>query len=138
MKSERLHYIPVRDRNDVFGCPILGFLFKSRYALFFYRFFTLFLLMYAIVYGFLNPTEENIFTEAVFWGIFWPFFTVITLPTLGNVFCVVCPHGFLGKYISRVGLNLRPPKWLKKPLHRLSGCQHISLLVYSLYLPRTS
>ncbi|MCS7307818.1 MAG: 4Fe-4S binding protein [Aquificaceae bacterium] len=121
MKSERLHYIPVRDRKDVFGWPILGFLFKNRYALFFYRFFTLFLLMYAIVYGFLNPTEENIFTEAVFWGIFWPFFMVITLPTLGNIFCMVCPHGFLGKYISRVGLNLRPPKWLKNPYIGLVG-----------------
>lgn len=121
MKVERLHYVPKRDRNDIFGWPVVSFLFKNKYALLSYRLFTLFLLLYAIAYGFLNPIKENIFTNAVFWSIFWPFFMVITLPTLGNVFCMICPHSFLGKYVSKIGLNLRPPRWLANPYIGLVG-----------------
>ncbi len=40
---------------------------------------------------------------------------VITLNTLGSVFCMVCPLGFLGRNIQKVGLKLRPPKWLRSP-----------------------
>ncbi len=110
-----------RDKRDIFGIPILGFLFKNKYMLTFYRLFTLLLLIYAIAYGFLNPGKDNIFTNAVFWSIFWPFFMVITLPTLGNVFCMVCPHGFVGKYLTRYGFKLRMPKWLANPYIGLIG-----------------
>ncbi len=110
-----LTLIKQRANTDIFGIPILAFLFKNRYMLTFYRLFTLFLLLYAIAYGFINPTKDNIFTKAVFWSIFWPFFMTISLPTLGSIFCMVCPHGFLGRYITRFGLRLRPPKRLSNP-----------------------
>ncbi len=126
MAVSKAHFIQQRSRRDIFGIPVLSFLFKNRYMLFFYRAFTLFLLIYAIIYGFANPTKENLFTTAVFWGIFWPFFMVITLPTLGNVFCMICPHGFVGKYISKVGLKLRPPKWLANPYIGLIGLNIIA------------
>lgn len=120
-----MHEVSVhREKGDLFGISPLSFLFKNRYMLLLYRLSTLFLLLYAIIYGFINPTEENIFTRAVFWSIFWPFFMVITLPTLGNVFCMVCPHGFLGKHITKVGLKLRAPRWLKNP--------YIGLLVFNI------
>lgn len=115
-----------RASTDIFGMPILSFLFKNRYMLTFYRLLTLFLLFYAIAYGFINPTKDNIFTRAVFWSIFWPFFMVISLPTLGNVFCMVCPHGFLGRHITRFGLRLRPPKWLANPYIGLIGSNIIA------------
>ncbi|MFN3976760.1 MAG: 4Fe-4S binding protein [Aquificaceae bacterium] len=116
-----LTLIKQRASSDIFGMPILSFLFKNKYMLAFYRLLTLFLLIYAIAYGFINPTKENIFTNAVFWSIFWPFFMVISLPTLGNVFCMVCPHGFLGKHITKIGLKRRPPKWLANPYIGLIG-----------------
>lgn len=74
MEVSKVHFIPQRSKRDIFGIPILSFLFKNRYMLFFYRSFTLFLLIYAIIYGFTNPTKENLFTTAVFWSIFWPLF----------------------------------------------------------------
>ena len=105
-----------RTRKDLFGIPVLGFLFKNKHALLFYRLLSLFLFLYALIYGFLYPTrEENAFTTAIFWSLFWPFFMVITLNTLGSVFCMVCPLGFLGRNIQKVGLKLRPPKWLRSP-----------------------
>ncbi len=115
MAVSKVHFIPNRSKRDIFALPVISFLFKNRYMLLFYRLFTLFLLLYAIIYGFINPTKENLFTNAVFWSIFWPFFMVITLPTLGNVFCMICPHGFLGKHITKIGLKLRAPKWLANP-----------------------
>jgi len=117
MKSHRVHFIPFRAGNDVFGMPLLGFLFKSRAALLLYRLTALLLFLSALVYGFLHPSrEENLFTVAVFWSLFWPFFMVITLPTLGNVFCMICPLGFVGRHLQRIGLNRRIPRFLKKPL----------------------
>lgn len=115
MRVERVHLIVKRDNKDIFGLPLLGFLFKNRYMLTFYRLSALFLLFYAIIYGIIKPDKENIFTTAIFWSLFWPFFMVITLPTIGNVFCMVCPHGFVGKYITKFGLKLRPPKWIANP-----------------------
>ncbi len=127
MQVAKVHFIAKRDKRDILGMPLLGFLFKNRYILLFYRLLTLFLLLYAIIYGFVNPTKENVFTTAVFWSLFWPFFMVISLPTLGNVFCMVCPHGFLGRYLTKIGLKLRPPKWLANPYIGLIGS---NLLAY--------
>ncbi len=96
--------------------PILSFLLKDKRALRGYRLFTLFIFLYAIAFGFFYPSkEENIFTTAVFWSLFWPFFMVITLPTLGNVFCMICPLGFLGRQIKKFGAMRRIPKLLKNP-----------------------
>jgi polyferredoxin len=121
MQTQRVHFIAKRSQRDIFGIPVLSFFFKNKYMLTLYRLTTLFLLVYAIIYGILNPTKENIFTTAVFWSIFWPFFMVITLPTLGNVFCMVCPHGFLGRHITKFGLKLRIPRWLANPYIGLIG-----------------
>ena len=116
MKAERLHQVSERSPKDIFGMPIIGFLFKNRYVLLSYRLLALFLFLYALIYGFLHPyKEENIFTPAVFWSLFWPFFMVTTLTTLGNVFCMICPLGFLGRNIQKIGLKLRIPKLLKNP-----------------------
>ena len=68
---------------------------------------------YAIYFGFINPAKENLFTGALFWGIFWALFMVATLPSFGRIFCGICPHGFLGKYITKYGLQKTMPKWLQ-------------------------
>ncbi len=102
-----------RDKNDIFNKPLLGFLFKNKTFLLVLRIAVAALFFYAVYFGFVHPGEDNIFTGAVFWGIFWALFMVVTLPTFGRIFCGICPHGFLGKYITKFGLNKEMPKWLQ-------------------------
>ncbi len=102
-----------RDKNDMFNNPILGFLFKNKTFLFILRISVSFIFFYAIYFGFVNQGKENIFTGALFWGLFWSLFMVVTLPTFGRIFCGICPHGFLGKYITKFGLKNSIPKWIK-------------------------
>ncbi len=102
-----------RDKNDIYGKPIWGFLFKNQKFLIALKVVVLALFIYALYFGFTHTGKDNIFTTAVFWGIFWALFMVITLPTLGRVFCGICPHGFMGKYITKFGLKKTMPKWMQ-------------------------
>ncbi len=102
-----------RDKDDIFGKKILGFFFKNQKFIFTIRVLTLGIFFYAIFLGFIDQSKKNIFTGAVFWGIFWSFFMVTTLPTFGRIFCGICPHGFMGKYITKFGLKKKMPKWMQ-------------------------
>ena len=102
-----------RDSNDIFNKPILGFLFKNKKFLFALRVVVAGLFFYALYFGFAHPGEDNIFTGALFWGIFWALFMVATLPSFGRIFCGICPHGFLGRYITKFGLKKAMPKWMQ-------------------------
>ena len=102
-----------RDKDDIFNRPILGFLFKNQKFLFAFRSVLTALFFYAIYLGFAVTTKENTFTSALFWSIFWSLFMVTTLPTFGRIFCGICPHGFLGKYITKFGLKKEMPKWMQ-------------------------
>lgn len=104
-----------RDADDIFGMPLLGFMFKNQKFLMFIRLVVLALFVYGIYLGFSIPNKENIFTKNLFWGLFWSFFMVVTLATFGRIFCGICPHGFLGKYITKYGLQKEMPSWLKNP-----------------------
>ncbi|MFA6789462.1 MAG: 4Fe-4S binding protein [Arcobacteraceae bacterium] len=105
-----------RDNNDIYKMPILGFLFKNKRFLLVLKVFITFLFFYAIIFGFINPSSENIFTTGLFWGLFWPFFMVVSLGSMGRIFCGICPHGFLGKYLTKWGLNKSMPKALQNPM----------------------
>ncbi|NLO16983.1 MAG: 4Fe-4S binding protein [Arcobacter butzleri] len=102
-----------RDKNDIFDKTILGFLFKNPKFLLILRIFVSLLFFYAIYYGLSYPNKDNLFTIALFWGIFWPLFMLLTLPSFGRIFCGICPHGFLGKYISKIGLKKSMPDFLQ-------------------------
>ncbi|WP_345980950.1 4Fe-4S binding protein [Sulfurimonas sp. HSL3-2] len=102
-----------RDKNDIFGKPVLGFFFKNQKFLLALRIVVTATFFYALYFGFAYPGKENIFTGALFWGVFWALFMVATLPTFGRIFCGVCPHGFLGKYITRFGLKKTMPEWMQ-------------------------
>ena len=41
---------------------------------------------------------------------------VTTLSTFGRIFCGVCPHGFIEKYITKFGLKKQLPKALANPI----------------------
>lgn len=105
-----------RDKNDIYNIPVLGFLFKNQTFILGLKLVVLGVFLYAIVFGIVYPAkEENIFTTAVFWSLFWSLFVVATLSTFGRVFCGVCPHGFMGKYITKFGLKKKMPKFLANP-----------------------
>lgn len=110
-----------RDKDDIYGKPIVGFLFKNQKFLMTLKIVVLALFFYAIYFGYTHTSKDNLFTWAVFWGIFWSLFMVVTLPTLGRVFCGICPHGFMGKYITKFGLKKTMPKWMQN--------QYIGLLL---------
>jgi len=102
-----------RDKNDIYGMPILGFLFKNIKFIRALQVITLGLFLYGVYMGFAEPTMENTFTQELFWGLFWSLFVVVTLVSFGRVFCGICPHGFLGKYITKFGLKKEMPNFLK-------------------------
>lgn len=102
-----------RDGNDFFKNIFFRFIFKNKKFVFFIRVVIMFLFLYAIFMGFYDPSKDNIFTTALFWGLFWPFFIVVTLPSFGRIFCGICPHGFMGRYITAIGLKKKMPKWMK-------------------------
>ncbi len=104
-----------RDKDDIYAKPIIGFLFKNQKFLMTLKIAVLALFLYALYFGFAHTGEDNLFTWAVFWGVFWALFMVVTLPTLGRVFCGICPHGFMGKYITKYGLKKTMPKWMQNP-----------------------
>ena len=102
-----------RDNDDIYSKPILGFLFKNQKFIMALKVVVLALFVYALYFGFTHTGKDNIFTKAVFWGIFWSLFMVITLPTFGRIFCGICPHGFMGKYITKFGLKKTMPNWMQ-------------------------
>jgi len=102
-----------RDKNDIYGKPILGFFFKNQKFITTFKIILTAVFFYALYFGFTHQGKENTFTTALFWGIFWSFFMVLTLPTFGRIFCGICPHGFMGKYITRFGLKKKMPKWMQ-------------------------
>ncbi|PHS58736.1 MAG: ferredoxin [Sulfurimonas sp.] len=104
-----------RYKNDILGMPILGYIFKNQKFLLFIRLVVLALFLFGIYLGLEDHGKENIFTRYLFWGLFWSLFMVLTLSTFGRIFCGICPHGFLGKYITKYGLQKEMPSWLKNP-----------------------
>lgn len=101
---------------NIFNIRLIGNLLRNTKFLNTVRIFLLLLFLYAIIFGFINQTGENIFTTGLFWGLFWPFFMIVSLATFGRVFCMVCPHGFLVRIFTKIGLNKKLPKHFKNPL----------------------
>ncbi len=102
-----------RNKNDIYSIPLLGFIFKNQKFIRIIQIITLGLFVYGVYMGFDEPTLENKFTRYLFWGLFWSLFIIITLTFFGRIFCGICPHGFLGKYITKFGLKKDMPNFLK-------------------------
>lgn len=103
-----------RKGTDLFGWPLVGALFKHKYMLFGVRAAVLFLFLSAVYFGLLYPQKEvNPYTTAVFWSLFWPFFMIVSLILIGPGFCGICPHGTMGRWLTRVGRKKEMPTWLK-------------------------
>ncbi len=110
-----------RSWNDLFAIPALGAVLKSQAFLWALRFVVLVLFILAVAYGFIYPSaKENSVTTGFFWGMLWPFFMLFSLATLGPIICSFCPHGFIGTYLSKLGLQRPVPKALRNPFIGLS------------------
>lgn len=116
MQEVKISVIERQHSNNILSMPIIGAILTNPKILNGIRIFLLLVFLYAIIYGYINPTKENLFTTGLFWGLFWPFFMVLTLPTVGRFFCTVCPHGFLVRFFTNIGLKKNLPKSLKNPL----------------------
>jgi hypothetical protein len=103
-----------KQQKNILAWPGVGLLFNHAGVMWLMRFSVLALLLMAIYFGFVYPdAKQNPFTLAIFWSLFWPFFIVFSMATLGPIFCGICPHSFVGKYLNRIGLNKPLPTWLK-------------------------
>lgn len=119
-----------RDKSDIFGWTLIGLLFKNRSVLFLVRTFVMVLFVSALYFGFSYPSlVQNPYTTAVFWSLFWPFFMIVSLALIGPAFCGICPHGVMGRYISRFSLNKEMPAWLR---HRGVG---LGILLLAYWVP---
>lgn len=116
--------------NNLLRWPLVGMIFRSPLLLNTLRVAVLALFASAVYFGITYPTEtENPYTVAIFWSLFWPFFLVVSMVTFGPLFCAVCPHSFIGKYLNKIGPQKLMPNWMR---HRSWG---LGLLVLSYWVP---
>ncbi len=105
---------PPRRAIDLTDTPVVRSMLRGTWFLGTLRWFAGLLLALGIYTALFKPTTNGAFTLAVFWGLFWPFFTAAVTPTLGNAFCAVCPHGAMGRWLTPRGLGLRIPPWARR------------------------
>lgn len=105
---------PHRRSVDLTATPGLRGLIRGRWFLGTLRWLTGLLLVLGIYAAVFKPTVNGGFAVAVFWGLFWPFFTALVTPTVGNAFCAVCPHGAMGRWLTPRGLQRHIPPWAKR------------------------
>ncbi|BBN60698.1 4Fe-4S binding protein [Hydrogenovibrio marinus] len=99
---------------NMLNWPLLGTIYQSPKLLNLMRVLVLLLFVSAVYFGLTYPDEsQNPYTAAVFWSLFWPFFLILSMVTLGPVFCSVCPHSFIGKYLNRIGPKKLMPNWMR-------------------------
>ncbi|WP_460840526.1 4Fe-4S binding protein [Noviherbaspirillum agri] len=96
----------------------------------------LFYLVLLVVPAFMPVPPEDahiysnlrLFAQFMFWGIWWPFVMLSTM-LLGRVWCgVFCPEGALTEMVSRHGLGLAIPRWI-----RWSGWPFVAFVCTTVY-----
>ncbi len=90
--------------------PVLGWLLRRGYLLTAIRAVTLLLFVAGVATGIAMEDARVGLATLLMWGIFWPLFTSVVTPSLGNAYCAICPHGFVGKWLTRIGLRKPFPK----------------------------
>ena len=74
-----------RDKNDIYGMPIVGFFFKNPIFLMGLKIAVLLLFVYGVYMGFVDQSPQNTFTRYLFWGLFWSLFIVVSLSSFGRI-----------------------------------------------------
>ncbi len=102
-----------RSGLDVTAIPGIRWLLQNPWPLRLLRVFTGLLFALAL-YALWRGKPHEVVGVAILWGIFWPLFTAMVTPTIGNAFCAVCPHGAMGRVLTRFGLQRDMPVWLRR------------------------
>ena len=82
-RRDWLQPTPPRRSIDLTATPGLRGLIRGRWFLGTLRWLTGLLLVLGIYAAVFKPTVNGGFAVAVFWGLFWPFFTALVTPTVG-------------------------------------------------------
>jgi len=98
---------------DLTAVPLLGKLLRNAAVIKGLQLFSVSMLALAIYLGLFTENSKTGLTVLLFWGIFWPLLTCLVTPSLGPVYCAVCPHGVMGKWLQRFGLKRRFPRKLR-------------------------
>jgi len=101
-----------RTINDIFNYKIGRLFFKNPRFILAVKLCVLMLFCFALFEAFFAPNAQNHIANALFWSLFWPFFMVLSLATLGRVFCGICPHRFIGQILNKYALY-KTPKFLR-------------------------
>lgn len=109
---------PVRVKSTTSGVrltsiPLLGWLLRRSFLMTGSRIISIFMLITVIFTGLWFEDAKMGLATLLAWGIFWPLFTSLVTPTFGNLFCSICPHGFVGRWLNSHGLRKQFPKRLR-------------------------
>jgi len=115
--SELSNEVEIEPQSYSFNILKLGLVksfFKNRYVPLVFQIFMLLVFAYAIYASFVGFDDRgNNFGLLIFWSVFWPSFIMISLVTLGKIWCSICPLGALSAAAQRFGLNKIFPKKLR-------------------------
>lgn len=99
---------------NILKLRLLKWLAKSRYVPLVFQVFMLLIFIYAIYVAFAGYNDRgNNFGILMFWSVFWPTFIMISLVTVGKMWCSICPLGALSAAAQRFGLNRPFPAKLR-------------------------
>lgn len=105
--------VATRVANVLTRWPLLGWLLRRGYLMTGLRVLSLLLFTVGVATAFVTEDARVGLATLLMWGVFWPLLTSVVTPTLGNAYCAICPHGFVGKWLSRRGLRRPFPKRLQ-------------------------
>ena len=125
---------PASARDFSFDFLSVGFVrafAKSRYVPLTFQVLMAIIFAYAIYAGFtaMNMRDNN-FGMLMFWSIFWPSMIMLSLVTVGKLWCSICPLGAISAAVQRLGLNRAFPTKLR------SGVLALTLWIVVVWLIR--
>lgn len=98
---------------NITAMPFIGRIIRNPWFLRSINILSVALLMLGIFLGLFTENKKTGLTVLLFWGVFWPLLTCVLTPSLGVVYCAICPHGTIGRWLTKFGLKKRYPRHLK-------------------------